>query len=86
MHAKEAIRKEQLPHNKLRRYRTAPPKVKLTLYKMIIRPLLEYPCVTMCNISTHDKLRAQAFPNSCLRFVKNLRKSNQINMERLHNK
>ena len=38
----------------------------------------------MRNISTADKKRAQVFQNNCLKFVKNVKKRDRINMEDLH--
>ena len=72
--------------SQLNRFKTAPAKIKLTLYKTLLRPILEYPYYTANNVSNKNKKKIQVMQNKCLRFVENIKLSERKKMKDVHNK
>ena len=54
---------------KLKRFKKMTPKIKLHLYKALIRPVLEYPVVPICITSKSNQLVLQRVQNKALRWV-----------------
>ena len=72
--------------NKLNRFRNAPPKIKMILYKTLIRPLIEYPSLPLARSNkTHTK-RLQKIQNAALRFINGTTLNDKISMSSLHDK
>ena len=72
--------------NKLNRFKNAPSKIKLILYKSLIRPLIEYPSIPLAlSNKTHTK-KLQKVQNAALRFVNGTSLKDRICMSSLHNK
>ena len=84
IHINNIIRKAKNSLNKIRRFSTAPSKIKLTLYKMIVRPLLELCPFELTKISTRQKRRIQVIQNNALRFVLNIKKSERKKIIDIH--
>ena len=72
--------------NKLYRFRHAPPKIKLILYKTLIRPLIEYPSIILPTASDYQKNKLQIVQNKALRFIYNIHWSDFVTNEQLHNR
>ena len=84
IHINNIIRKAKNSLNKIRRFSTAPSKIKLTLYKMIVRPLLELCPFELTKISTRQKRRIQVIQNNALRFVLNIKRSEMKKIIDIH--
>ena len=69
---------------RLRRFTSAPQRVKKTLYKMLTRPVMEYPPVFCRKTSSTVKTKMQKLQNRALRFIKGVKLSDRVNMENLH--
>ena len=82
--AKKNIKKASRNLTRLQRFKSAPCKVKKTLYKMLILPILEYPAVLNRNLNKTTKMRMQILQNRALRFIKGIKKSDRINMKSIH--
>ena len=84
LHTKGLINKAKYNLSKLRRFQSAPQKIKLILIKTIIRPVLEYPPYPLTKISKNNKIKMQIVQNHSLRFVKGIKKSERKNIKDLH--
>ena len=84
LHTKGLINKAKYNLSKLRRFQSAPQKIKLILIKTIIRPVLEYPPYPLTKISKNNKIKMQIVQNHSLRFVKGIKKSERKNVKDLH--
>lgn len=69
---------------KLIRFRSAPSKIKLHLYKALIRPILEYPCYPLSITSKASLKKLQLIQNRALRFVKNIKLKDKIRTKSIH--
>lgn len=69
---------------KLNRFRSAPIKIKLHLYKSLIRPILEYPSYPLSITSKTSKRKLQSIQNRALRFINNIRLKDKIKIDYLH--
>ena len=69
---------------KLRRFRHVPPKVKLYLYKALVRPLIEYPAVLLADSSDNQINRLQVVQNKALRFTYDVKWYERITNVALH--
>ena len=85
-HINALLRKSNTSFNSIQRFKGAPEKVNLTLYKSIIRPSFEYaPLPSIRSKKTHlDKL--QKFQNKVLRFINGTTLIDRIPNDYLHNK
>ena len=85
-HTKALLRKANASYNSILRFRCAPEKVKLTLFKSIIRPTFEYaPLPTIRSKKGHlDNL--QKFQNKALRFINGTTLMDHIPNASLHEK
>ena len=85
-HINALLRKSNTSFNSIPRFKGAPEKVNLTLYKSIIRPSFEYaPLPSIRSKKTHlDKL--QKFQNKVLRFINGTTLIDRIPNDYLHNK
>ena len=85
-HTKALLSKANASYNSILRFRCAPEKVKLTLFKSIIRPTFEYaPLPTIRSKKSHlDKL--QKFQNKALRFINGTTLMDHIPNASLHEK
>ena len=85
-HVSSLINKANHNLHKLLRFKSAPPKIKLHLYKVLIRPILEYPCYPLTLISKSSKRKIQIIQNKALRFVHNIKTKDKVNMKTIHEK
>ena len=85
-HIAQLRHKAQLNLHKLFRFRHAPPKIKLSLYKSLIRPLLEYPPIMTATTSNTQHNKLQIIQNKALRFVYNTKHEHRITNASLHNR
>ena len=69
---------------KLRRFQTAPTKIKKILYKTIIRPTLEYPYLTLHKAGKTHMKKLQKVQNKGLRFIKNVKLKDKVRTKYLH--
>ena len=69
---------------KLMRFNNAPIKLKKTMFKSLIRPILEYPVVITRNLGVTAMRKLQAVQNRAIRFIKNIKKDNRLKMKELH--
>ena len=84
LHVKSIITKAKYNLNKLRRFNSAPNKIKLILFKAIIRPILEYPPYSLSKVSKNTMLKMQIIQNNGLRFAQGIRKSERKKVSELH--
>ena len=71
---------------KLHRFKSAPPNIKLTLYKTLIRPIFEYPSILLADTSDTRIHKLQLIQNKALRFIYNTHWSDYITNTSLHNR
>ena len=69
---------------KLNRFRHAPAKIKLYLYKALIRPLLEYPPTRLAKSCKTNLEKLQKIQNRALRFVYNVKWDDFTSNQQLH--
>ena len=72
-HIASLVTKATWQLQRLYRFRSVPSKVKLYLYKALIRPLIEYPAVLLADSSEGQIKRLQVVQNKALRFVYDIR-------------
>ena len=85
-HVKSLLKKANASYNSIQRFRSAPEKVKLTLFKSIIRPTFEYaPLPSIRSKKSHlDNL--QKFQNKILRFINGTTLMDHVPNASLHEK
>ena len=71
--------------NKLYRFNKAPFKVKRHLYKALVRPILEYPAVTLSYTGITNKKKIQRIQNKATRLITNTKLNDRIRSEAIHN-
>ena len=84
LHVKSIIKKAKYNLNKLKRFNSAPNKIKLILFKTILRPILEYPSYPLSRVSKNNKLKMQIIQNNGLRFAHGIKKSDRKKISELH--
>ena len=70
---------------KLKRFEGMSSKLRVRLYKTLIRPILEYPVIPMCIASQSNKKVQQSFQNICLKQIAKGTDLAYETAERLHN-
>lgn len=70
--------------HQLYRFNHAPPKIKIQLYKTLLRPILEYPSILLYNSPKTTMLRLQKMQNKAIRFITGVKIKERIKMEDLH--
>ena len=83
-HAMNVAKKARIHQNKLYRFINAPEKVKKTLFKTLIRPIMEYPCTILHKIHKTYTHKLQVVQNKGLRFIKNVKFKDRVNMKDIH--
>ena len=83
-HMNQLIHKATYNLHKLYRFKTAPPKIKLILYKTLIRPLMEYPSILLPQASNTNINKLQTIQNKALRFIYNTHWTDFISNNTLH--
>ena len=78
------IKKAKISLSKLIRFQSAPSRVKLTLYKTLIRPVLEYPYFLSRHISHNNRINLQKMQNNSILFVENIRRNDRKRMSEVH--
>ena len=68
-HITSLVAKASWQLQRLHRFRSVPSKVKLYLYKALVRPLIEYPAVLLADSSETQIKRLQMVQKKALRFV-----------------
>ena len=69
---------------KLKRFNTAPPKIKKNLYKALVLTQLDYPAIKLYNGGISNLKKLQKIQNRALRFVNNKKLSDRISNINLH--
>ena len=69
----------------LRRFRNLTPKLKTTLIKTLLIPVLEYPTIPICMASITQKRKLQTVLNKAIRFI-HCNEEEYLNTEQLHRK
>lgn len=67
LHIKSRIAIAAKTSTRLQRFQRLKIKTKMSLYKSMVRPVWEYPCVPMCLISKTNYAKIQAFQNRYIR-------------------
>ena len=68
-HIKNRIAMAQTRANKLKRFRCMKAKTKLHLYKSLIRPILDYPPIPICNTAKTNMQKIQRVQSKTLRTI-----------------
>ena len=84
LHTDNLITKARLNQKKLYRFKSAPQKIRLILYKTLIRPLLEYPSHPLSSLNRNNKVKLQTLQNNGLRFAKGAKLNDRIKITDLH--
>ena len=69
--------------SQLRRFRNLSPKIKTTLIKTLLIPVLEYPPIPICTVSLTQKRNIQTVLNKAVRFI-HCNEPEQMTTEELH--
>ena len=85
-HVTKTVDRASFNLSKLSLFQTASPKFKLILYKALIRPLLEYPILQLHNSRAKYLNKLQLIQNKALRFIYNVKLSDRVRVEDLHNR
>lgn len=84
-HATEIVRKGKGIVTKLQRFRQLTPRLKTTLVKTLLIPVLEYPPIPLCSLSKTQKLKIQRVLNKAIRFI-HCNEREILTLEELHHK
>ena len=82
-HANDRINQGKAIVSKLRRFNNLTPKIKATLIKTLLIPVLEYPPIPICSLSKTKKIELQKVLNQGLRFI-NHHDTERKTMEETH--
>lgn len=83
-HIDQMINKAKLNLSQLYRFNSAPANVKRYLYIALIRPILEYPCITLEQSSKTNISKIQKIQNKATRFISNVKLSDKNSSYSLH--
>ena len=83
-HINSIIAKAKINLKKLYRFNNAPLKIKKTLYKTLIRPLIEYPSIPLALTSKTNLVKIQRIQNAALRYVSGTKRRDRVKMSKLH--
>ena len=86
LHIRQLVEKANFNLKKLYRFKSAPQKIKLTLYKSLIRPLMEYPSIITANTSDTQLHKLQVIQNKALRFILNTHWTDFTTIQQLHDR
>ena len=84
-HATEKVKKGKTVMTNLTRFRNLTTKLKTTLVKTLLIPVLEYPPVPLCALSKAQNINFQKVLNKGLRFIHH-NETDILTMEQLHSK
>ena len=73
-HMNQRTNKAQGQIQMLKRFRKVSPNIKLHLYKMLVRPIMEYPAIPMCITAKTNIRKLQVIQNKALRSAINDRR------------
>jgi len=82
-HITNTINKGRGILSQLRRFNNLTPKLKTTLVKTLLIPVLEYPTIPICMASLSQKRKLQSVLNKAVRFI-HCNEDEQLNTEQLH--
>lgn len=68
-HVTERINKGKVAVAKLKRFKRLPEKIKIHLYKTLIRPILEYPSIPLITLHKSKLQKLQSLQYKYLRFA-----------------
>ena len=71
---------------KIKRFRSAPIKVKKHLYKALIRPILEYPHLILHKTGITNMRKLQIVQNRALRYILNHKLKDKVKISAMHEK
>ena len=84
-HITRAVNKGREILRQLRRFSNLTPKLKTTLVKTLLIPVLEYPAIPICMAFLSQKRKMQIVLNKAVRFV-HCNEDEHLNTEQLPNK
>ena len=84
-HISKTINKGKGILSQLRRFNNLTPKMKTTLVKTLLIPVMEYPSIPICMASKTQKRKMQTILNKAVRFI-HCNEDEQLNTEQLHYK
>ena len=82
-HVTEKIKKGNGILGRLKRFRNLTPKIKTTLIKTLLIPVIEYPPIPLCSVAKTNKINMQKLINKGIRFINSNDRERDI-MENLH--
>lgn len=85
-HVKQQRNRASNTLRKLRRFKALNPKIKLHLYKALVLPIIDYPCIPTNTIKTTNWKKLQAIQNRALRWVNGDTPPYNTTTESLHRK
>ena len=71
---------------KIKRFYSAPVKIKKTLYKALVRPAIEYPYLVLQNTNKTNLKKLQNLQNKSLRFILGLKLKDKVRTCTIHEK
>ena len=80
----EIYKKGMINLIRMKRFRYAPLKIKKHLYKVIIRPMIEYPSTILYRIGKTNLKKLQTIQNRSLRFILNVKLKDKIKSSYIH--
>ncbi len=83
IHCTNVKNKDDAVLTNLRRFKSLSPKIKTTLIKTLLIPILEYPPIPICATSLTQKRNIQTVVNKALKFI-NCNEDNEATVEQLH--
>ena len=84
-HITEKAKRGKATLNKLNRFKKLPINLKLRLYKTLVRPIMEYPCIPACITRKSNVKKLQVVQNSALRRAVGESPPYHTTIEVLHN-
>lgn len=85
-HIDQIVKRAKFNLAQLYRFKTAPTHIKRYLYIALIRPILEYPSVTLSQANKTNISKLQRIQNKGLRFISNVKLSDRYSSLSLHKK
>ncbi len=82
-HITDKINKGKATLTNLTRFRNLTPKIKTTLIKTLLIPVIEYPPVPLCSISKTQKINLQKVLNRGLKFI-HYNETERLTIKELH--
>ena len=78
------LKKYNNTFHKLLTFKSAPPNIKLLLYKSLVLPHIDYPITLKPDCGVVNTHKLQVIQNKCLRFIHNLHLNDRITSKSMH--